>query len=565
MSKKKKTTDFEESKTSCTLEESQSPSENMRLAEKTKAWCTKISKGKMSYYQLPQQDVTRNQTDRIATVQVGPSSAHSAGSPGKVLMVVGATGAGKTTLINAMVNYLFGVGWEDDFRFKMIIEEAAKDQSKSVTKWITAYTIPAQEGSPVPYTLTIIDTPGFGDTEGIERDKIIVKQVKELFSKKGRGGIDQLHGIGFVTQSALARLTHTQRYIFDSILAIFGKDVGKNVFMMITFADGQRPPVLDAVKASKIPYETAFKFNNSAIYSENKQDAFDRLFWEMGMSSLLTFFTCLGKMPAISLQLTRQVLDEREHLEVIMKGLQDQIQKGLDKIEDLRQTKDVVKKHEADIERNKVFEIPSTIDEPHKVELQDGEYTTNCLKCNYTCHFPCKIPDTKQKHGCAAMEDENCTVCTGKCHWSQHVNDQYRIQWRKRTEMRTVEDLKKKYYDAKSGKSKYESIVGGLEQELERKGAEVYENIKQARECVQSLEEIALKPNPLSEVEYIELMIESEKQQKRPGFNARIATLTKVKKQAKLLSKVTKGSIEKLKSMTGKDEESWRFFSKDDN
>ena len=536
-----------------------SPPAKPRLAEETKAWCTLISnsKGKMSYYRLPQQDISRNQTDQIATVQVGPKTAHLAGSPGKVLMVVGATGAGKTTLINAMVNYLFGVEWEDDFRFKMIVEEAAKDQSKSVTKWITAYTIPAQEGSPVPYTLTIIDTPGFGDTEGIERDKLIVKQVKQLFEKKGRGGIDQLHGIGFVAQSSLARLTHTQRYIFDSILAIFGIDVGENVFMMITFADAQDPPVLEAVKASKISYETACKFNNSAIYSDKKENAIDKLFWEMGMKSLQAFFTSLGNMPAISLQLTRQVLHKREHLEVLMKGLQDQIQKGLEKIEELRQTKDVVKKHEADIERNKEFEFPVTLDEPHKVELLVGQHTTNCLTCKYTCHFPCYIPDTKDKEHCASMNElGSCEGCPHKCHWSQHVNDKYRIEWRKRTVKKTVDDLKTKYYDAKSGKSKYESIVGGLERDLKRQGEEVYKNVKQARECVQSLEKIALKPNPLSEVEYIELLIESEKQQKKPGFQGRVDTLTKVKEQAKLLSKVTKGNIQPIAG-----EESWHIFS----
>ena len=523
-----------------------------------KPWCKPIFTGQMSVYELPKLDITRDDTNGIATVQVGPRGAHLASSPGKVLMLVGATGSGRTTLINAMVNYLFGVGWEDDFRFKMIVEEAAKDQSKSVTKWITAYTIPAQEGSPVPYTLTIIDTPGFGDTEGIEWDELIVKQVKKLFSKKGPGGIDQLHGIGFVAQSALARLTTTQRYIFDSILAMFGKDVEKNVFMMITFADGQRPSVLDAVKASKISYETAFKFNNSAIYSENKQDAFDRLLWDMGLSSLLTFFTSLGKMPAISLQLTRQVLDERVRLKAIMKRLQDQIQKGLD----LRQTKDVVKKHEADIERAKEFEFLVTLEEPHKIKLKAGEYTTNCLKCNYTCHFPCY---TQDKERSPAMRGGYCTVCPGKCHWSQHVNDQYRIEWRNRTEKRTFGDLKKKYYDVKSGKSKLESIAGNLAWELERKGAEVYETIKRARECFLYLDEIALKPNPLSEVEHIELMIESEKQQKNPGFEARISTLMKVKEQAKLLSKVTKGNIEKLKSMTGKDEEFWRIFIQDNN
>ena len=280
-----------------------------------------MSTGGMSIYELPQQVIAQDYINKIATVQVGPETTHLTVSPGKVLMVVGATGAGKTTLINAMVNYLFGVEWEDDFRFKMIVEEAAKDQTKSVTKWITAYTIPAQEGSPVPYTFTIIDTPGFGDTEGVERDKLIVKQFEELFSKKGPGGIDQLHGIGFVVQSALARLTHTQRYIFDSILAIFGKDVEKNVFMMTTFADGQRPPVLKAVKAANVPYKTHFKFNNCALYSDDKTGEIDRIVWEMGMANMKKFFIMFETLPPTNLQLTREVLEVRHELEVILNTL----------------------------------------------------------------------------------------------------------------------------------------------------------------------------------------------------------------------------------------------------
>ena len=360
-----------------------------RLAEKTKAWCTEISKGKRSYYQLPWQDISRSPTNQIATVQVGPRGARLTGSPGKVLMVVGGTGAGKTTLINAMVNYLFGVEWEDDFRFAMI-EEAAKDQTKSVTKWITAYTIPAQEGSPVPYTLTIIDTPGFGNTEGVEQDKRIAQQVKELFSKKGQGGIDQLHGIGFVVQSALGRLTHTQRYMFDSILAIFGKDVEKNVFMMTTFADGQRPPVLDVAREANVSYGNYFKFNNSALYSDDKTSDYDRMYWELGRRSMRKFFTYFGEMTPTSILLTKEVIEERERLEVLVQGLQGNLR------------------------------------------------------------------------------------------------------------------------------------------------------IKEAHRCIERLDEIALRPNPMGKVEYINLQIESEKEQRKTGFIKRISILEKLRDQAELISKLHK-------------------------
>ena len=45
------------------------------------------------------------------------------GEPGqfedKVVLLVGPTGAGKTTPVNAVANYIMGVQWEDDFRFKI--------------------------------------------------------------------------------------------------------------------------------------------------------------------------------------------------------------------------------------------------------------------------------------------------------------------------------------------------------------------------------------------------------------------------------------------------------------
>ena len=65
-------------------------------------------------------------------------------------------------LTTAIANYLFGVQWDDDFRF-ILSTEGSECRGHSKTQNITAYTIHKQEKSPFPYCLTIVNTPGFGD------------------------------------------------------------------------------------------------------------------------------------------------------------------------------------------------------------------------------------------------------------------------------------------------------------------------------------------------------------------------------------------------------------------
>ena len=226
----------------------------------------------------------------------------------------------------------------------------------------------------------MIDTPGFGNTGGLQRDKYIVQQVKELFSIAGDEGIDELHGIGFVTQSPLARLTPTHMYVFDTILSLFGKDLADNIFLMITFADGMPAPVLDAVKAACVPNKTFFKFNNSALFaSKSADDEFDKMFWNMGTKSFDEFFKQFLKAKPQSLQQTREVVQECDKLETIIQDLQPQVRAGLLKVDELQQERQMLKDHETEILINKDFTYRVQVTKQRLINLPPGTYTTVCL------------------------------------------------------------------------------------------------------------------------------------------------------------------------------------------
>ena len=498
-------------------------------------------------YQLPIiSDKKLKTTSKIARCFVGDKPPQALNVPEKVLMVVGATGAGKSTLINAIVNYILGVKWTDSYRFRLISEPPSANAG-SVTKWITAYTIYYQFGGPVPYTLTIVDTPGFGDTSGLERDKEITKQIKEFFSiPLQEGGIDHIDGIGFVSQASLARLTHTQRYVFDSILSTFGKDIGDNIFLMLTFADGNKPPVIEAIKSADIPYRKYFKFNNSALYpqppgdmEEEEEGDFNELFWTMGQNSLKRFFVCFDEVKPKSLQLTKEVLLERERLEANVNGLQPQITEGLSKMDEMHKEQKILEEHENDIKNNKEFERTIWVTKQKRVDLKRGVYVTNCLTCNRSCHFPCKIPRDDKKYECAAMDGKGslkakCTVCPGNCEWDRHVNNPYRFDLYKDKEVVTLDSLKVKYFAAKQGKAKKEDMIRAIKERLTLVDQLVMENIRQVQRSLHRLDLIALKPNPLSEVEYIDLLIESEKQEAKAGWKERVQYLQAAKKQAQV-------------------------------
>ncbi|XP_045585178.2 uncharacterized protein [Procambarus clarkii] len=488
----------------------------------------------------------KNDEDKVQKMSLGQKT----NRPTKVILLVGATGTGKTTLINAMVNFIYRIDFADNFRLILIDDKNApkRSQAESQTDLITAYAFYQLPGMPFEYNYVLIDTPGFGDTRGIQHDREMMKQL-EMFLKQDYG-IDQVDGVGFVTPASAARLTQTQRYVYDGLSSMFGKDIKDNIYVMATFADAKAPPVLDALEKAGVNFSGFYKFNNSALYarntggsggsddsdSDNDDSAYIcKLFWEMGYRSMTNFFLKLGKAFPASLTLTKEVLEERSRLQLVVIGLQNQIHLGLGKLTCLNQEREMLAYLHDDMKGSANNQEEVEVPKITKIDLNSREHVTNCIKCNMTCHYPCYIPDDANKASCWAMTSNYCRVCPEKCYWNLHKNMKFRYEHTWVKETRTVQELLDRYENAQKRKLDKEGVIKAIENDINAHAQILIGMIREAQNHVERLEEIALKPNPISTKEYIDLMIESEKMQKRHNFQKRIEMLEKLKEEVAII------------------------------
>ena len=269
----------------------------------------------------------------------------------KIIIVLGQTGSGKTTLLNSLVNFILGVEFEDEFRYVIIDEKHVQgndevDQTKSVTQNTTIYYIKKYNDFP---SIVLIDTPGFGDTSGPDKDKIIIDDIKNTFEKK----LNKIDAICFVAQSSNVRLTQNQNYIFSSVMSLFGKDIAENFIPMLTFCDANEPQILDSLKAKDSIFKPILnaiqkydpwylKFNNSAIFTSSISQ-FNKMFWDLAMASFKVFIEKLKCLPSKSLESSKEVLKARKSIEEDIIFFKQKLDEGLSIMQEIELTREQIK------------------------------------------------------------------------------------------------------------------------------------------------------------------------------------------------------------------------------
>ncbi|KAI4884678.1 hypothetical protein NFI96_005852 [Prochilodus magdalenae] len=476
---------------------------------------------------------TRSNLNKEGKIRKWTFGQRYANTQNKTILMVGETGTGKTTLINTMVNYFLGVKFEDKVWFE-ITEEEQRDPAETQTSEVTVYEINSEERLS---SLTIIDTPGYRDTRGIEKDMDIARNLHDLFLHGT--GVKDLDAVCLVLKASQNRISDRQRYIFNAVLSLFGKDIEDIIVLCITHSDGGPPTnALQAIKQAKVPCcyndedePVHFLFNNRQ--SEKRTQQYEhrfKSFWEMGERSMEGFCEFLKPRRRRSVTLTVSVLNERMQLEACVESLKENIRYREAKQNELTEVQEALKLNKVMTERDKKF--PLTVTTVYKVKVGvtgaswRNRMVTSCGKCEKNCHeHGCWVARKAQR--CKVMKDNWCTVCN--CHYSIHVREGKKYVTTRREEKVTVEKLKNEYGSTCGEKASYDenlfkylekehkkalvikemiiNLEAGLETLLAQNEAQKKSLVRDAYMSIIKLSEIALKPDSAFTIQHLDFLI----------------------------------------------------------
>jgi hypothetical protein len=399
-----------------------------------------------------------------------------------------------------------------------------------------------------------------------------------------------LDAVGIIAQSTEPRLTRTQEYIFNSALSIFGRDIEENIHFLLTFSDGNSPPVLAALLKANLPCRKdsegspCYQKFNSAIYESSQQsDETLRIHWKKTMENFKLFFEELSDMPTKSLQMTKEVLTIKKFLEMHRESIQNSIERQLMKMDELRKTEEFIARNRDKVNNNKNFQMKVPVMKKVKVVV-DGKKALNCTVCQFTCHYPCnpniweescpafsmhilrdilvKIKNIFEKIPSAQFErvvgdwaaaiatlpqliegalpfinaasnylpqNAKCNICPGKCSKDKHQHDDYKWDSIQEVETQTLYEVREKYKAAKKQQSNAEEILHGLKEEIERLKSDIFKTMEEITDCSNVLKKIALRGNPLTVMDHVQIIIHNEKRDEKPGYEERIKSLQELK------------------------------------
>jgi GTPase SAR1 family protein len=456
-----------------------------------------------------------NVTGAVETLSAITTPQQRGGSDHNTLniLLLGETGVGKSTFINALCNYLSFDSFESardgelqpliysefQFRGKSITcgkrddDEGASNRKpgSSCTQRCRAYTF-TQEGE--NQKIRLIDTPGIADTNGITSDEQNMKDILSCLSE-----YEVLHAICILLKPNEVRLTPVLKYCIVQLLAHLHKDATSNIVFCFTnsspsmFEAGGTLNLLQHVlsespqtAAIKLDEETMYYFDSEGFrylacekrgleFKTTQTNVF-KSSWEHSSDEASRLIKHIASLEphdvksTLSLNLVRDIFAGIEGpLAMIAEALQHNLEQTK------RNTKEIVRlleTHGSNAEIRKALIIEEEVVET--VKLDNTRTICKSMICKgRICHDPCEIHETLLGIGQAvfwkgerqlfcqkfSLGSSACTVCG--CSRSSHIR--VGVETRRAVRRRENEDIRKAIDEAGDGIQKASTALRLLE------------------------------------------------------------------------------------------------------
>nr|XP_053634661.1 uncharacterized protein LOC128690125 [Cherax quadricarinatus] len=188
--------------------------------------------------------------------------------PTKAVLLVGERNSGKTTLATAMVNHIFGVKFQDNFRLIINgdpLNRLTKERRLKKTRFATAYSFNLLPKPHDHHNLIIIDTPGLGGSEEHTHNKNIMSRLTKLLK------VCDLHYfdiIGFVVPARLQHLSDSYRSVYKHLYSLLTDEGSEKIIILATQSDAKKPQVLQALNKLGLPFFKGLKFNSHTLLTD---------------------------------------------------------------------------------------------------------------------------------------------------------------------------------------------------------------------------------------------------------------------------------------------------------
>ncbi|KAJ8049413.1 hypothetical protein HOLleu_02156 [Holothuria leucospilota] len=493
------------------------------------------TKGNTQVYFVKYTDESRSEGKfKLRRCEIGTSNTNEE----KVILLVGETGAGKTTIINSILNYLYQVKLESNYRLELAYDEdehmqkqLQDSQMSKHTKWVSAYVF-NDTPDHMPYKVTVIDTPGYECDKNEAQDKYITSQIQYLFSDNESWGISYINAVVFVIKYSITRLTDQQNRIFQSVLSLFGNDIF-NIYAFATFGElVESSNAAVALKVGDVPVKECFVVNNGILYETIKPDdtsgikMYKELSWNKAMENLNKFFNELREIVPNDLITTVTVLEKRETLEIIMQGIPGLLKSYLVYLKELEVEESALLEIEDDVKKHADFKYIVNEEKVVTKKNPNGKMARVCWQCKTTCHYPC---GHVTKLFCSSMRwlslFRGCNVCPKNCGISYHVKRYHRYERVIEEKYVTKVNIREKYNIALGSKKDKEEAVKKIKKRKDSLRKSIDTHIENAKMCIREIKDLSLRPSSYTIVTYLEELISQESKEQDAGWKDRVEEL----------------------------------------